>query len=218
MIHRAGARLLAASLTAVALMIPASARAETASFDDGAGDAKAANLAAELLGDAEAPRFLAAPAETSTDVVRTTIDHATKRLTLTVQLRDLVVTDGHSIEFRIVTRDMRWSLAAGMLEDRALAQLNPVGSSGNGAYPGPLYRPCRTVRARYDLAADTVTASVPTSCIGSPKWVQVAAGASRLSVTPQVDGSVNLAGYIDDAFRGGVSINSMGRSPKVFRG
>ena len=74
------------------------------------------------------------------------------------------------------------------------------------------------MRARYDLAADTLTASVPTSCIGSPKWVQVAAGVTRKKVTPQGDGSVNLAGYVDDAFRGGVSLESLGRSAKVHRG
>ena len=79
-------------------------------------------------------------------------------------------------------------------------------------------KPCRTVRARYDLVADTLTASSPTSCFGSPKWVQVAAGASRTVITPQGDGSVNLAGYADDAFRGGVSVKSLGRSPKVHRG
>ena len=79
-------------------------------------------------------------------------------------------------------------------------------------------KPCRTVRARYDLSADTLTASAPTACLDSPTWVQVAAGVSRSKVTPQADGSVNLAAYLDDAFRGGVSLESLGRSPKVRRG
>ncbi|GAA1923309.1 hypothetical protein [Nocardioides hwasunensis] len=79
-------------------------------------------------------------------------------------------------------------------------------------------KPCRTVRARYDVAASTLVASAPTSCIGSPRWVQVAAGANRIRVTPQPDGSANLASWADDAFWGGLSITSMGRSPKVRRG
>lgn len=217
MMSRHGARL-AAVLAPAALVLPAAAHAQTASFDDAIGDAKAANLAAELLGDTDGPRFLAAPAETSTDITRTTIDHATKRLTLTVQFRDLVVTDEHSIQYRITTPDGRWGLFAGMSGDRAQAELIPLRLSAETTHDGPLHRPCRTVRARYDVAADTVTSSIPTACIGSPKWVQVSAGAARMSVTPQTDGSVNLAGYVDDAFRSGVSINSMGRSPKIRRG
>ncbi|NYE35169.1 hypothetical protein F4692_000273 [Nocardioides cavernae] len=66
--------------------------------------------------------------------------------------------------------------------------------------------------------ADTVTASAPTACLGSPEWVQVAAGVSRTTFTPLPDGSVNVAGFVDDAFRGGVSMKSVGRSPKVRRG
>ncbi len=79
-------------------------------------------------------------------------------------------------------------------------------------------KPCRTVRARYDVAADTLTASAPTSCLGSPKWVQVGAGVSRTKVTPLADGSVNLAQWADDAFRSSISVRSIGRSPKVRRG
>ena len=216
MTSRLGLRLLALALP-TALLLPAGAHAATLTVEDGAGDAKALNLALVLgeMFDGTTPPdeqvFLDAPAETTADVVRTTIDHAEKRLTLTVQFRDLVDTAGHSVEFRIFTPDGKWVLYAGMAGDRARAELSPSRFTET-------YRLCRTVRARYDLAADTLTASVPTSCIESPKWVQVAAGVTREKVTPQGDGSVNLAGYVDDAFRGGVSLESLGRSPKVRRG
>jgi hypothetical protein len=39
-----------------------------------------------------------------------------------------------------------------------------------------------------------------------------------MQVTPLGDGSVNLAGWADDAFRSSLSEKSMGRSPKVRRG
>ena len=74
------------------------------------------------------------------------------------------------------------------------------------------------MRARYESSDDTLTASVPTACLGAPKWVQVAAGVTRTKVTPLGDGSANIAGFVDDAFRGGVSFESLGRSPKVRRG
>ncbi|RYB95205.1 hypothetical protein EUA93_13155 [Nocardioides oleivorans] len=169
---------------------------------------------------AEGPFFLDAPAETSTDIVRTTIDHATKRLTLTVQFRDLVDVDNHSVEFRLFTPRVRYVLSARMSGARTEANLVFVGIRGKGTYHAnrdPM-QPCRSVRARYDLAADTLTASVPTACIGAQNWVQVAAVATRVKVTPMEDGSANFAGHADDAFRGGLSTESLGRSPKVRRG
>jgi hypothetical protein len=225
MTARFGIRLLALALP-VALLAPAAAHARSLTIGDSTGDAKAVNLAGILLGidTTDTPPLVDAPAESSVDVVQTTIDHAEKRLTLTVQFRDLVDTEEHSVEFRIFTRKARYDLTAGMSDGRAVAQLSPgrastvVVDDGGTISVGPDPKPCRTVRARYDLAADTLTASVPTACLGAPKWVQVAAGVSRFKVTPLDDGSVNLAGYIDDAFRGGVSFESLGRSPKVRRG
>jgi len=222
---RLGLRLVALALPA-ALLVPLAAHARTLTVDDGAGDAQALNMGVIFVemfdgSTAEGPIFLDAPAETSADVVRTTIDHARKRLTLTVQLRDLVDTEGHSVEFRIFTPQGRYDLTAGSYGDQVRADLSPgrggmVVINDDGTFTEP--KTCRTVRARYDLAADTLTASVPNTCIGSPTWVQVAAGVNRTKVTPQGDGSVNLAGYIDDAFRGGVDLESLGRSPKVRRG
>jgi hypothetical protein len=218
-VNRIATRLLAV-LVPAALFLPAAAHAATVVIDDASGDAKAPNIATELLfgTPSEGPELYDAPAETSTDIVRTTIDHATRRLTLTVQLRDLVETSEHSVIFRLTTPDARYDLAAGRSGDRTVSDLSPTRFVTSATHDGPLHRPCRTVRARYDLGADTVTASVPTSCIGSPKWVQVAAVATRIKVTPQGDGSVNLAAFVDDAFRGGVSAHSLGRSPKVRRG
>jgi len=228
MTTRLGLRLLALALP-VAVLCPAAAHAASVTVGDGAGDAKAINMAV-AFGDlvdgttSDGPFFLDAPAETSTDVVSTTIDHARKRLTLTVQFRDLVDTQGHSVEFRVFTPEGRYNLLIGVVGGQTVAELYPgrasvvVTGSDDTDSSGDGTKPCRTVRARYDLAADTLTASVPTSCLGAPKWVQVAAGVTRTKVTPQPDGSANLASYADDAFRGGVSMRSLGRSPKVRRG
>ena len=229
---RLAARVLAV-LVPAALLVPATSHAASVTIDDAAGDAKAVNLAV-VFGDlangttTDGPLFLDAPAETSTDVLRTTIDHARKRLTLTVQVRDLVELDGSSVNFRIFTPEGRYALISRIAGGRTVTDFYPLGRGGSTVFvsddgavtitAGEEPKPCRTVRARYDVAADTMTASVPTSCFGSPKWVQVAAGVSRDRITPQGDGSVNLASYADDAFRGGLSIRSLGRSPKVRRG
>lgn len=230
---RLPARLLAVLVPAALLVPAAAAHADRMTFDDASGDASAVDVAVALgglLGSSteEGPLLLDAPAETSSDVVRTTVDHARKRLTLTVQLRDLVDTDGSSVEFRLFTPEGRYVLAVGAVDGRTVADLIPIGRdsttvavSEDGTVTiteGPFVKPCRTVRARYDVGTDTLTASAPTSCLGSPKWVQVAAAVSRTQVTPLGDGSANIASYVDDAFRGGVSMRSLGRSPKVRRG
>lgn len=215
------ARLAAVLLPAV-LLLPVAAHAEKVVTEDGVGDARAINLAdAGLFGEGgDGPLFLDAPDETSVDITSTTITHAKKRLTVAVQFRDLAVTDGHSVDLRIFTPKGRYALYAALTPGgRAEADFYPevVGMSSDDALSSAP-KPCRTVRARYDLAADLVTVSVPTACLDTPKWVQVALGASRLSVTPIGDGSINLAGYADDGFRAGLSENSRGRSPKVRRG
>lgn len=216
---RLATRLLAVLVPSV-LLVPAAAHAEQAVFDDASGDVKAPNLVTIFGDDDEAPLFVDTPAETSTDIVRTTVDHASKRLTLTVQFRDLVDTTDHSVQFPILTPRARYVLNVVAVGDRTEAQLDLVRFIGKGTYHSnrdPL-QPCRAVRARYDVAADTLTASAPTACLGAQKWVQVGVLANRFKITPLEDGSVNLAGFVDDGFRGGMGANSLGRSPKVRRG
>ena len=210
---------LVAVLAPVALLVPTAAHADQVTVDDAVGDAKALNLADGLFApsaDAGENPFLPAPAETATDITRTTIAHG-RRVSVTTHFRDLVETADHSVDIRIVTPDGRFSLSVGRSADGFVYTelFPPVLLVGDR--PGRP-RPCRSVRGRYDVAAETVTASVPAVCIGSPRWVQVAVGATRLQVTPLGDGSVNLAGWADDAFRPSLSENSTGRSPKVRRG
>ncbi len=188
-------------------------------MDDAVGDAKALNLANgfftgfDVSGESA---FLPAPTEAATDIVRTTIQHG-KRVTVTTYFRDLVETAEHSVDTRIFTPDGGYALSVSRSADGSrFAMLSPdiVVRSGDPVRP----RPCRSVRGRYDFAAETVTASFPAACIGKPRWIQVASGATRIQVTPIGDGSINLAGWADDAFRSTLSETSMSRSPKVRRG
>lgn len=209
--HRHGARL-AALVAPLALLLPVAAHADQLVVDDPVGDAKALNFSREL-GGADGPMFIDAPAETSTDIVRTIVAHGKKRVTLSVRLRDLADSTEHVLDVRVFTPGGRYSLLAGVSGGTSGAQLFPERLRGNEAP-----RPCRSVRGRYDVAAELATVSFPTSCIGSPDWIQVSAVVSRLAVTPQGDGSVNVAGWADDAFRSTLSPDSNGRSPKVRRG
>lgn len=214
------ARLVAALVPAL-LLLPVAAHGETVTVDDGAGDARALNFGSDLGGflfgaapAEEQPLLLDAPAETSTDVVRTTVQHA-RRITITTQLRDLVETSEHSMDVRIFAPDARYSLMVGRSPDGTeFALLEPPRISHDGARP----RYCRSVRVRYDLTANTVTTSFPAACIDDPRWIQVGSYATRIQVTPLGDGSVNVAGWVDDAFRDHVSVRSRGKSPRVHRG
>jgi len=212
---------LVAVLAPVALLLPAAAHAEQVTVDDAVGDAKAINLASELGGilfgtsGDDGPPFLDAPAETATDVTRTTIRHA-RRVTVTVQFRDLVETAEHSIDIGIRTPDGKFNVTAARSTDGTehVALFPPVLDETAPGRP----RPCRSVRGHYDLVAETVTVSFPAVCIGEPPWIQAQLWAVRFQVTPVGDGSVNLAGWADDAFRSSLSEKGLGRSPKVRRG
>ncbi|MBS2937180.1 hypothetical protein KDN32_05440 [Nocardioides sp. J2M5] len=205
------ARLVAALVPAL-LLLPVAAHAETVTIEDGAGDARAYNFAGEFGTEPPArPAFLDAPAETSVDVVRTDITHA-RRVTVTLHFRDLVDLDQHSLDMRVFTPRARFTALAFAGEGPGRAILVP----DRGIVQHT--RPCRTVRSRYDLAADTVTVSFPAACIDDPRWLQVAIVATRLDVTPLGDGSVNLAGFADDAFRAHVSERSRAKSPRIHRG
>lgn len=222
MSSRLGARL-AALLVPATLLLPVAAHAETVTVDDPAGDAKALNLASELGflfggGDSELPLFLDAPAEVATDVTRTTITHA-KRVSVTTYFRDLVDGVDHSLGMRVITPKGRYDLSVARSTDGSkfvdlTSRAAVVTESGEVRRP----RPCRSVRGRYDVVAETVTVSFPAACIDDPRWIQVASGATRFQVTPVGDGSINLAGFADDAFRTSLSEKGMGRSPKVRRG
>ena len=213
---------LVAVLAPVALLLPAAAHAEQVTVDDAVSDAKALNLASDMAGlffgtgGDGGPPFLDAPAETATDITRTTIRHA-KRVSITVHFRDLVETAEYSVSVGIRTPDERYDVFAARSADGVQdTQLSPSVLVEESVPGRP--RPCRSVRGRYDAVAETLTVSFPAVCVGKPRWIQVEIGAARFQVTPLGDGSVNLAGWADDAFRTSLSENGMGRSPKVRRG
>lgn len=217
MTPRLGLRVLAVALP-LALLAPAAAHAEKVVVDDAVGDAKSLNLAAELLGaDADGPRFFDAPTESANDVTRTTIALGAKRLTITVRVRDLVLSEEHTLEATVFTPTGRWALRAGVAGDgEGSADLYPIRVLASDDVVR--MRPCRSARARYDLEADLVSVSMASACIDSPRWVQMELLMTRLEVTPGHDGSVSLAAFGDDAFSPTLSMRSGARSPKVRRG
>ena len=75
---------------------------------------------------------------------------------------------------------------------------------------------CTGLKAKVDLAADTVSLSLPTSCLDGPRWVRLGVGAVALSgdsAQPEQG-----AAYADDAHRVGEVRDRLALGPKVGRG
>ena len=207
--HRFGAPLLPALLFATAVLLPGAAHAERVVTEDLVGDAH--SLTIDWEGGAPSA-FVPAPAETSVDVVRTVAAHGAKRLRVAVQLRDLRA--GHPratfLDVVVVTPDRSYSL-----------ELSKV----------PGHRPstdfwgrrrdlvhCRAaLRGRMDRASDTLEVSLPTACLGTPRWVRLGVQVSGFDM-PLGPGGVPETTYVDDGHRDTFSETNTGKGPKIHRG
>lgn len=208
MSHRLGARLLAVSLTAAAVLgAPGAAHAERSVTKDAAQDAVAIT---DLSEDLEAPDYVPAPEFTSVDIVRSVVDHRGDRLRLSVRYRDLRRAPFHSTMFRIATpkRSFWLSVDRGLGGPKAVAELSGRGLSTIK---------CRGLRWSFDPAADQVTASVPRSCVDSPRWVRIGVGAISSDTGPLTDPD-ELRMYADDGRRTGAIGQQLTLGPKVSRG
>ena len=77
---------------------------------------------------------------------------------------------------------------------------------------------CRALRGKVDGAEDTVTVSLPTACIGAPRWVQLGVGAIGFDVPADPQNPVFETVFADDGHRPTISDNSIGRGPRIHRG
>jgi len=90
---------------------------------------------------------------------------------------------------------------------QASAEVSTPTTQASAAVSTPTTGPTASKPAAPALVAPTPGIGMPDGRIGLQD-----------QVTPIGDGSINLAGWADDAFRPSLSENSRGRSPKVRRG
>jgi hypothetical protein len=207
---RLATRLLA-GLVPVVLLLPAAAHAEKVVTDDAVGDAQA--VSADVPdGSAADVVFTPAPDETATDITRTVVAHGTTRLSVTVHLRDLVLTSSsHQTYVRVATPRLDYTVTVSKSPgSRATTELRRK----NGRETE-----CRGLRAAVDGDTDTVSLSLPTACINAPRWVQVGVGVVR--VADPAPGSEPAAEslFADDGHRDGdIRENDVALGPRVRRG
>ena len=147
-----------------------------------------------------------APDYAGGDIVRTAVDHGAHRLRVSVLFRALERDPIQFTVIRVKTRQGTYEIVVERLGGKPIATID----HGRKAVD------CRGLKAKVDLGADLVTTSLPTSCLGAPRWVQVGVGAVAMSAdeaSPE-----QLAGYVDDAHRGGEVRDRIALGPKVRRG
>ena len=195
------ARTLPAVVLPVALLLPVAAHAEKVVTRDPAGDV------VTLVTDEDgAEEVVAAPEYARVDIVRTVVDHRVNRLRVSVRFRELGRGPFQFTVIRVVTPREKFDLFVERLGGKPIVTMSR----------GKKELECAGLRARVDRSTTSVTTTLPTACIATPRWVQVGVGAIAIDE----DGSVPdvLATYADDGHRGTIRDNSIGKGPKVRRG
>ncbi len=200
MVLHLGARLVAVLLPAVALL-PTAAHAEKVVTQDAAGDVMS------FVGESSFPdETVPAPDYAGVDIVRTAVDHGAQRLRVTARFRALERDPFQYTVIRVKTPQKSYEITVERMGGKPVATFD-------GGRNAP---ECRGLKAKIDLSADLVTTSLPTYCLGTPRWVQVGVGA--VAVSGDQASPDTFAAYADDAHRTGEIRDNIAVGPKVFRG
>jgi hypothetical protein len=199
------ATCLLAVILPTALLLPA-AHAEEVVTADPAADVLA--LGPTEQGGDDLDNLLPAPENLTADVVRTTVDHRLSRLRVRLDLRDLGRSRTYFAVLEVRTPDGTFEVETENLGRRLEVDMTRRARAIE----------CRRLRAAGDQASSRVTVTVPTSCLGDPRWVRVGAGVASVETVPSVDGAEEMVVLADDAHRAGEIRDRIALGPKVRRG
>ena len=198
------------ALTAAAALVvgaPATASAQTWQHDDPAGDVYHSHYDDNTEEETEAID----PSVTEGDVVHTTVAHNPRKIVVTTRYRELTAPTGEAdaMYFVLVKTNEKVrrvvTVAADVDHPRGVARLQK--------YDGHRAR-CRGLARSIDYTANTVTISVPRSCVSKPRWVRVAAA----NVRSQADADyTTFDDFIDDNNANGLG-DEAALSPRLRRG
>jgi hypothetical protein len=205
--------LVVAAAAAVLIALPATAAsAQTVLHLDQTHDVRSLDI------NSSGETFTRQPKISEGDVQAIAVNHARHNVTVTVKYRELSKTGtdgGHSFLFRTNTgerREVEIATGKGLWWGRT-EMATPRGDAVH----------CSGMSHTIDYAKNKVILVVPRSCLGKPRWVQVAEATFRMEDTSTgttsggTTSSDSPTFYADDAFSSYVG-NNLHWSPRVHRG
>lgn len=202
---RPAPRLLT-GLVLAASLLPAAAHAEELVTEDAVADVVTVGPTEE--GEGDLANLVPTPDNLTVDVVRTVVDHGARRLRVRVDLRELGRERQYFAVLRVRTPTGTFEVETQHLGRRPEADLTRRGRSVE----------CPRLRAVSDRASSRATVTVPTSCLGDPRWVQVGVGVAVLTTATTAEGAEEVVILADDAHRAGDVRDQIAWGPKVRRG
>jgi hypothetical protein len=193
------ASLLASSALASPLVLAGTAHAETWSHRDAVRDV----VALSEVDDEEVAT--PAPKNRRADVRRISVAHSAETITITMRLRDLaggnksastMLRGPESLAFAAVTR----------VDGKTRVQVQSYKDDG------PVR--CRGAEGMFRPRRDTVTLTIPTSCLGNPDWVRLQAMYATFEGKPAKAEEIK----VDDAIRRGYRAGRESWSPRIHVG
>lgn len=200
-----GRLLLPLSLAMVAAGCSAQADTEPmmrSSVDDAAGDVV---VAGPNVGDGA---IVAAPGDTSTDIINTTVDHREDAVTFQVAFRGL-----RPEQYLDVTANIRTSKTGS-----GGWQLTSVTYRGDDQIYlyGPRGSNCPAAAVEIDYSTNTVTMTVPRSCLDDPTWIQTKVNARTMKYDARPGDRHADSVWQDDAYQDGYTGSAHGSlGPKL---
>jgi hypothetical protein len=162
------AAIFATTVAAAVIAPAAAASAASTTVKDGAGDVWENTYDAATDGDVWTPTESAY----NTDVVSTVIKHNLNRVSIKMTYNDLQKQPDVSISALV---NMRFDQGARRF---AFVDASPGSWGGssqvfkNNAKTGPAPVACGGLTHAVDYVANTVTMSIPRTCLGSPRWIE----------------------------------------------
>ncbi len=202
MLLRHSLRLAVAVLPLVAFL-PSTAYAERVVTLDPAGDAV---VTSEVEGVEQSD---AAPDQRSLDIVRTVVDHRPEVVRVRAQFRKFAKDPFMFVGTRLKLPRGKVDVFVEYLGGKPIV---------SGVAKGPKEIDCPGLKVDRQRSTRSTTLSVPTSCLGDPRWVRVGVVAFGVDLD-QGDDAQARGVYSDDAHRDGTfDVENPALGPKVRRG
>lgn len=189
--HRAATLLAALPLLGASVAMAGTAHADTWSHRDAKGDV--------LSAPTETGKPTRAPGDKTTDITRISVNHAARKVVVTVKVRDLRRGGDTMLLGRIVTPKNDYAVMVMQSPDMQMFSLYDEKNLDEGIDATS----CRGKRLAYQAARNRIRITIPRSCLGDPRWVRT--GALLVRGVLSDESTVTM----DDALRKGISKKTM---------